>query len=87
MNPKEHGEVFVLNDGGEVNLDHGNHERYEIAKPYFVICLSIQIAVIEYARHICKEFTVDKGENVVIHISEIDKSGGSIRIGLQPTAL
>lgn len=28
MNPKEHGEVFVLNDGGEVDLDLGNYERY-----------------------------------------------------------
>lgn len=23
-----HGEVFVLNDGGEVDLDLGNYERY-----------------------------------------------------------
>ncbi|GAB7362087.1 hypothetical protein MBLNU230_g2120t2 [Neophaeotheca triangularis] len=28
MNPKEHGEVFVLDDGGEVDLDLGNYERY-----------------------------------------------------------
>ncbi|KAF2028194.1 CTP synthase-like protein [Setomelanomma holmii] len=28
MNPKEHGEVFVLSDGGEVDLDLGNYERY-----------------------------------------------------------
>ncbi|KAF2144149.1 uncharacterized protein K452DRAFT_285385 [Aplosporella prunicola CBS 121167] len=28
MNPKEHGECFVLNDGGEVDLDLGNYERY-----------------------------------------------------------
>lgn len=27
MNPNEHGEVFVLNDGGEVDLDLGNYER------------------------------------------------------------
>jgi CTP synthase len=28
MNPFEHGEVFVLDDGGEVDLDLGNYERY-----------------------------------------------------------
>ncbi|KFY85104.1 hypothetical protein V500_08710 [Pseudogymnoascus sp. VKM F-4518 (FW-2643)] len=28
MVPKEHGEVFVLDDGGEVDLDLGNYERY-----------------------------------------------------------
>lgn len=28
MAPAEHGEVFVLDDGGEVDLDLGNYERY-----------------------------------------------------------
>jgi CTP synthase len=28
MAPIEHGEVFVLNDGGETDLDLGNYERY-----------------------------------------------------------
>jgi CTP synthase len=28
MNPFQHGEVFVLNDGGEVDLDLGNYERF-----------------------------------------------------------
>jgi hypothetical protein len=28
MNPREHGEVYVLDDGGEVDLDLGNYERY-----------------------------------------------------------
>ena len=28
MNPYQHGEVFVLNDGGEVDLDLGNYERF-----------------------------------------------------------
>jgi len=28
MNPAQHGEVFVLNDGGEVDLDLGNYERF-----------------------------------------------------------
>lgn len=28
MSPLEHGEVFVLDDGGEADLDLGNYERY-----------------------------------------------------------
>ncbi|KAA8916803.1 hypothetical protein TRICI_001039 [Trichomonascus ciferrii] len=28
MSPLEHGEVFTLDDGGEVDLDLGNYERY-----------------------------------------------------------
>ncbi|GAA6053372.1 hypothetical protein JCM3770_004136, partial [Rhodotorula araucariae] len=28
MSPTEHGEVFVLDDGGEADLDLGNYERY-----------------------------------------------------------
>ena len=28
MSPYEHGEVFVLKDGGEVDLDLGNYERF-----------------------------------------------------------
>ncbi|KAF9900364.1 CTP synthase ura7 [Lobosporangium transversale] len=28
LSPLDHGEVFVLNDGGEVDLDLGNYERY-----------------------------------------------------------
>jgi len=28
MSPAEHGEVYVLGDGGEVDLDLGNYERY-----------------------------------------------------------
>lgn len=28
MAPTEHGEIFVLDDGGEVDLDLGNYERY-----------------------------------------------------------
>jgi CTP synthase len=28
MNPLEHGEVYVMDDGGEVDLDLGNYERF-----------------------------------------------------------
>src|SRR3989338_9733703 len=28
MNPYEHGEVYVLDDGGEVDMDFGHYERF-----------------------------------------------------------
>ena len=28
FSPYEHGEVYVLDDGGEVDLDLGNYERF-----------------------------------------------------------
>ena len=28
MNPTEHGEVFVLDDGGECDMDFGHYERF-----------------------------------------------------------
>lgn len=28
MSPLEHGEVFILDDGGECDLDLGNYERF-----------------------------------------------------------
>jgi len=28
MSPFEHGETFVLDDGGETDLDLGNYERF-----------------------------------------------------------
>ena len=28
MNPQEHGEVFVLDDGSEVDMDFGHYERF-----------------------------------------------------------
>jgi CTP synthase len=28
MNPGEHGEVFVTDDGGETDLDLGHYERF-----------------------------------------------------------
>ena len=32
MSPYQHGEVFVLRDGGEVDLDLGNYERLQNKK-------------------------------------------------------
>nr|KMM70927.1 CTP synthase [Coccidioides posadasii RMSCC 3488] len=64
-------------------------------KPYLGVCLGMQIAVIEYARNVCKlpnAGSVELGgegvdDPVVIYMPEIDKVnlGGTMRLGLRPT--
>jgi CTP synthase (UTP-ammonia lyase) len=38
MSPFEHGETFVLNDGGETDLDLGNYERYVVVVSSADLC-------------------------------------------------
>lgn len=65
--------------------------------PFFGICLGMQMAVVEYARHVCKledayssEFKED-AKNPVIHIMEQQKKvstkGGTMRLGAYPCDL
>lgn len=64
-------------------------------KPYLGVCLGMQIAVIEYARNVCKlpgagsvELSGEGIEDpVVIYMPEVDKVnlGGTMRLGLRPT--
>lgn len=54
MNPAQHGEVFVLSDGGEVDLDLGNYERFldiELTRPHNITTGKIYKTVIEKERH------------------------------------
>jgi CTP synthase len=62
--------------------------------PYLGICLGMQIAVIEYARHVCgmedassTELHEQCKDPIVIFMPEIDKTnlGGTMRLGLRPT--
>jgi len=62
--------------------------------PYLGICLGMQVAVIEYARHVCKwkkanstEFDADTKHPVVIFMPEIDQhvKGGNMRLGSRCT--
>ena len=65
--------------------------------PYFGICLGMQLAVVEYARHVCGlaganavEFD-PKSPAPVVHLMEHQKSvtrkGGSMRLGAYPCVL
>lgn len=62
--------------------------------PYLGICLGMQIAVIEYARHVCgltgansEELDPKSPHKVVIYMPEIDKEnlGGTMRLGKKET--
>lgn len=65
--------------------------------PFFGICLGMQMAVVEYARNVCKienacssEFKKDCG-NPLIHLMEeqksVSKKGGTMRLGAYPCTL
>ena len=53
MSPFEHGEVFVLSDGGEVDLDLGNYERFlniDLTRDHNITTGKIYKSVIEKER-------------------------------------
>ncbi|MCL4325642.1 MAG: CTP synthase (glutamine hydrolyzing) [Candidatus Thermoplasmatota archaeon] len=53
MNPFQHGEVFVLDDGGEVDLDLGNYERFmdvSLTKDDNITTGKVYLSVIERER-------------------------------------
>jgi CTP synthase len=53
MNPYQHGEVFVLDDGGEVDLDLGNYERFldtSLSKDHNITTGKVYHTVIEKER-------------------------------------
>ncbi|MBI4094493.1 MAG: CTP synthase, partial [Candidatus Liptonbacteria bacterium] len=53
MNPTEHGEVFVLNDGTECDQDMGNYERFldrDLSGMNYMTTGSVYLSVIERER-------------------------------------
>ena len=53
MNPAQHGEVYVLSDGGEVDLDLGNYERFldiELSSEHNITTGKVYRTVIERER-------------------------------------
>ena len=54
MSPFEHGEVFTLDDGGEVDLDLGNYERFNeltLTRDHNITTGKIYQQCLEKARH------------------------------------
>ena len=55
MNPTEHGEVFVLNDGMECDQDMGNYERFlgvDLTRQNYMTTGSIYLRVIQRERNL-----------------------------------
>jgi len=82
--------------GIEGNIQAIRHAR-EPRVPYFGICLGMQCAVIEYARHVCgldgansTEFDPKSAHNVIDLLPEqrnVTDKGGTMRLGLYPVVL
>lgn len=80
MNPTEHGEVFVLNDGDETDQDMGNYERFlelDLTRVNYMTTGRVYLSVIEKERNL--EYK-GKCVEVVPHIpleviSRIKKAG------------
>jgi len=82
--------------GIEGKIQAIRHAR-ERRVPYFGICLGMQCAVIEYARHVCglegansTEFDPKPAHNVIDLLPEqrnITDKGGTMRLGLYPVVL
>ena len=82
--------------GIEGKIQAIRHAR-ERKVPYFGICLGMQCAVIEYARHVCglegansTEFDPKPAHNVIDLLPEqrhITDKGGTMRLGLYPVVL
>ena len=74
-------------------IRHAREQRV----PYFGICLGMQCAVIEYARHVCglegansTEFDPTPAHNVIDLLPEqrhVQDKGGTMRLGLYPVLL
>src|SRR3972149_1941524 len=55
MNPTEHGEVFVLDDGMECDQDMGNYERFldrDLSRTNYMTTGSIYLSVINKERNL-----------------------------------
>lgn len=82
MNPYEHGEVFVLHDGGEVDLDLGNYERFldtELSSEHNITTGKVYLSVINRER---KGDYLGKTVQIIPHIvneikSSISRVAGS----------
>src|SRR3990167_1983984 len=55
MNPTEHGEVFVLDDGTECDQDMGNYERFldrDLTRTNYMTTGSVYLSVIQRERNL-----------------------------------
>ncbi len=85
MNPMQHGEVFVLDDGTETDQDLGHYERFlgeSLNKTSIATQGSIYLSVIQKERNFeyegeCVDLVPSITEEIVQRISEAGKSKGA----------
>ncbi len=85
MSPQEHGECFVLGDGGEVDLDLGNYERFldvDLTKDHSITTGKVYSTVINKER---KGDYLGKTVQIVPHVTDeikstINKIAGSKKV-------
>ncbi len=74
MNPFEHGEIFVTDDGGEIDLDMGHYERFldiNLTKNHNITTGQIYGEVIRKER---KGDYLGKTVQIIPHVTELIKS-------------
>ncbi|MBP9748305.1 MAG: CTP synthase, partial [Candidatus Pacebacteria bacterium] len=82
MNPTEHGEVFVLDDGMECDQDMGNYERFmgiELSRANYMTTGSIYLSVIQKERNLeyggrCVHVVPDIALEVIRRIKECGRN-------------
>lgn len=89
MNPYQHGEVFVLDDGGEIDLDFGNYERFldiNLTSEHNITTGTIYRQVIEKER---RGDYLGQTVQIIPHVTDeiklnirkvVDKSGADLAI-------
>lgn len=85
MNPIEHGEVFVLDDGTETDQDLGHYERFlneSLNKTNIATQGSIYLSVIQRERNLeydgeCVDIVTYVTEEIISRIKEAGKSKGA----------
>jgi len=89
MNPTEHGEVFVLDDGDETDQDMGNYERFlgvDLSRTNYMTTGRVYQSVIERERNLeyqgkCVEVVPHIPLEVIRRIEEArDKAGANVVI-------
>lgn len=81
MSPYEHGECFVLSDGGECDLDLGNYERFlniELTRDHNITTGRIYQSVIEKERYggylgATVQIVPHITDEIIAHISRVSK--------------
>ncbi|MCK9311804.1 MAG: CTP synthase [Bacteroidales bacterium] len=85
MNPIEHGEVFVTNDGTECDQDIGNYERFlnlDLSTDNYMTTGLVYLSVIQKERNLefegkCVEVVPDIPNEVIARIKKVEQKTGA----------